>query len=126
MLPGALDDGGAELFRGALAIGDDGVPESYGYLAGNYGTLTPDDYADRGGNTRTILALTYNTSTGVLGLTLQGSVANNDTTFTALILPGGVLLRSAASYSSPSNSIWTWTPGSNYIGTSGTIAAVLV
>lgn len=104
-----------------LTVGDDGV-DSYGYSsAGAFGSLSPAaTYSDRGGATRTILTLAYNTTTGNLVLTLSGSVSNDDTAFIGLIVGGTYLSRASASYSSPANSIWTWTPGSNVIGTSGT------
>lgn len=103
-----------------LTVGDDGV-DSYGYSsAGAYGSLAPAaTYVDRGGTTRTILTLAYNTSTGNLVLTLSGSVANSNVAFAGLLVGSSYLSRASASYSSPSNSIWTWSPGSNIIGTSG-------
>ena len=103
-----------------ITIGDDGVPQSYGYSNGSYGSLSPNaTYNDHGGTSRTILAIGYNTSTGGLVLTLSGVITNNDTVFSAIVINGVSYLRSSATYSASANSSWTWTPGSNVIGTSG-------
>lgn len=113
-----LAAGGAIAVK-TLTVGDDGV-SVYGYTFGAIGSLAPSDtYVDRSGATRTVLALAYNTATGQLVLTLSGAVANDDNAFIGLLIDGAYLSRVSASYSSPSNSIWTWTPGSNVIGTTG-------
>ncbi len=115
-----LAAGGALAVK-TLTVGDDGV-DSYGYsAAGAYGSLAPAaTYVDRSATTQTILTLTYNTSTGNLALILSGTVANDDNAFIGIIIGGTYLSRASATYSSPSNSIWVWAPGSNIIGTSGT------
>lgn len=101
-----------------ITIGDDGT--SYGYQNGVFGSLSATTYSDRGGSTRTILGVVYNTGTGNLVLTLSGAVSNTNTAFSAIVIGGVLLTRASATYASPSNTTWTWSPGSNIIGTSGT------
>lgn len=119
---------GAKMFAAAggalasitLTVGTDGV-SAYGYSsAGAYGSLSSTTFNDRAANTRTILTLAYDTGTGNLVLILSGSVPNTDATFNSIVVGDTVLSRASAAYASPSNSSWTWAPGSNIIGTSGT------
>lgn len=112
---------GGSLAVKTLTVGDDGVPQSYGYNSGSYGSLAPSNtYNDRSGASRTILTLSYNTATGALVLTLSGTVGNDNNAFIGLLVGDVFLSRASATYSNPANSIWTWTPGSNVIGTTGT------
>ncbi len=112
---------GGALSVKTLTVGTDGV-DTYGYSsAGAYGSLSPGaTYVDRAGTTRTIVLLAYNTGTGDLVLIMSGSVPDTDDTFIGLIVGGTYLSRAAATYASPSATSWTWTPGSNIVGTSGT------
>jgi hypothetical protein len=111
-----------ELSVKTLTVGEDGVPESYGYLSGNYGSLSPTTtFNDNSGTSRTINQITYNTTTGLLSLQLTGNVANSDTTFTTFKVDSNSYTRASATYSFPgSYSNWEWSPGSNVIGTTGT------
>lgn len=118
-----------ELLRAAITIGNDGG-DNYGVAAGSYGSIDDDDYVDRGGNTRTILTVAYDVSAQQLFLILEapGGVhaPNSAATFAALQLGATVFLRASAAYSTPGNTLWTWSSvAANPIGTSGAQALVL-
>lgn len=121
-------------WNSSLAIGSGGG--AYGYDAagffGPFGSLSPNSYTDDSSASRTVVGITYDTGgAGTLGFTLGGSgVPNNNSTFETLHLPGGDFNRSAATYDSDIGGMglytgWSWSTGTNPIGTSGTVGVGL-
>lgn len=120
------------LFTALLTVGDSGAG-IYGFanFTGNiYGSLTSSTFTDRGGTSRTITAIHWDTAaSGSLTLRLAGTgISNADSTFTSLRVGGTVYPRSSALYSSndaAGNSSWLWSTNTSGFPTSGSVSVAI-
>ena len=109
----------------ALTVGVSGTLK--GYATGTYGALAPTTFRDNSGATRTVAALNWNSTGSQLTLVLGGGgIPNSDATFAALNIGGRLFLRSAATFSAPSSTLWQWSGVADPFGGAGSVSQVTI
>lgn len=98
----------------------------YGFVSGSFGSISPSSVRTNDGTVRTIVVIDWDDAGNTLNFQLQGVLTNSDAAmFKGIIVNGTTFLRSAATFSTGSNSNWQWAQATNIIGASGTARVVV-